>query len=267
MSGISIAIAAGLIGLLWQASEPVDAGLQQAIRAEIESPGGSDSLGTAGLVGEVYERRAFVPAWDNPERIQRLLEAVRASYDDGLSPSDYRLAGIEEVHQSVATGHELSLSERAEVDLMLTDSLIRLVYHLGYGKVDPATLKPSRAFERQLKGEAPSTVVEAILGSDDLVAAISSIRPNSPDYARLKAQLKQHRRIAETGGWPEVPSGPTIRPEANDPRLEILARRLAISGDLAAGAWAATGTYDQVLEDAVRRFQARHGLDLSLIHI
>lgn len=87
-----------------------------------------------------------------------------------------------------------------------------------------------------------------------------------PAYQRLEAALQRYRALAAAGGWPEVPSGPTIRPDADDPRLVTLAKRLAISGDLGDDqVWIESSGYDTVLQAAVRRFQARHGLEVDAL--
>lgn len=75
----------------------------------------------------------------------------------------------------------------------------------------------------------------------------------------LQEALQRYRDLAAAGGWPAVPAGPTIRPDSDDSRLGILATRLVASGDLATDKTAST-FYDDTLQDAVRRFQARHGL-------
>ncbi len=75
----------------------------------------------------------------------------------------------------------------------------------------------------------------------------------------LQAELQRHRSLAASGGWPVVPKGPTIRPGSDDPRLRSLAKRLAASGDLSNNEIVAR-SYGETLQDAVRRFQARHGL-------
>lgn len=268
MSRLLVTLALGLIGLSWQASAAVEAGLQQAIRVEIESLAMSGRLAVdnvhvvhADLTAEIYERRGFAPAWDDSKQIERLLEAIHASDRDGLSPADYHLNAIKKIRHSRLMGHERSVGERAVFDLLLTDSLIRLAYHLHFGKVDPETRGPTSAYGQLLNGSDPSTVIEEIIGSDELVNVVASMAPQSADYDRLKAQLQRHRSLARAGGWPEVPNGPTIRPDSNDPRLEILAARLAISGDLADADTQVSGeTYDPALQHAVRRFQARHGL-------
>lgn len=80
-----------------------------------------------------------------------------------------------------------------------------------------------------------------------------------PQYLALGAELQRYLALAAAGVWPEVPAGPTIRAGAEDPRLGALAARLAMSGDLPAEE-TAYPYYDELLENAVRRFQARHGL-------
>jgi len=78
-------------------------------------------------------------------------------------------------------------------------------------------------------------------------------------FERLQAELQRHRNLAASGGWPVLPDGPTIRPGSDDPRVGTLARRLTASGDLADDK-IDSFYYDETLQDAARRFQARHGL-------
>jgi murein L,D-transpeptidase YcbB/YkuD len=101
-----------------------------------------------------------------------------------------------------------------------------------------------------------------------------------------RERLREYRRIAAAGGWPAIPTGPTLKPGVSDPRVAVLRERLRITGDLAAyGANAASSSstavssttatadsgatagvdpalqmYDADVEAAVRHFQTRHGL-------
>ncbi len=75
----------------------------------------------------------------------------------------------------------------------------------------------------------------------------------------LQSELTRHRKLTASGGWPPVPDGPTIHPGAEDSRLDSLARRLALSGDLR-DENTQRSYYDAGLQDAVQAFQARHGL-------
>lgn len=94
--------------------------------------------------------------------------------------------------------------------------------------------------------------------------AIRSAAVQDPRYQRLSAALERYRALAAEGGWPEVPSGPTIEPGSDDSRLATLAKRLRVSGDLTGDqTWVESAGYDTVLQSAVRRFQARHGLEVD----
>ena len=106
---------------------------------------------------------------------------------------------------------------------------------------------------------------QAVLATEQVPPdAIQPAAAQDPAYQRLQAALERYRALAAEGGWPEVPDGPTIEPASDDPRLATLARRLRISGDLTDDqAWAESAGYDTVLQTAVRRFQARHGLEVD----
>jgi murein L,D-transpeptidase YcbB/YkuD len=80
----------------------------------------------------------------------------------------------------------------------------------------------------------------------------------------MRDALARYRRIADAGGWPTVPEGPTLRPGDADERMSLIAQRLAVTGDLPVeSTLSAADTYGPELEQAVRRFQERHGLDVD----
>ena len=58
-----------------------------------------------------------------------------------------------------------------------------------------------------------------------------------------------------------MPAGPTLSPGESDPRIPALRRRLAVTDPLLAAKSTDMQLYDSDLEAAVKRFQARHGLD------
>ena len=82
---------------------------------------------------------------------------------------------------------------------------------------------------------------------------------HSPEYLRLQSALGLYLQIADAGGWPTVPAGPTLAPGDRDPRIPVLARRLQASGDLDADGQQ-RAVYGDDLRAAVLRFQMRHGL-------
>jgi murein L,D-transpeptidase YcbB/YkuD len=242
---------------------------REALRIEIEqlresgrlSIGGID-VASGNLLADFYERRGFSPAWSGTGKIESLIEVIKATANDGLDPTDYHLEEIEHVNGLLENGKQLAPDERAALDIALTDSLIRLGYHQRFGKVDPYDLDPEWNFARELGGKDPAKAIQEAIDAESLSNYLAAIFPRVELYRRLQSYLEEYRKVAAAGGWPRVPEGPTLKPGAADERLPILARRLAITGDLPAAAAAApVSVYADALEAAVRNFQARHGLD------
>ncbi|MFN3548568.1 MAG: L,D-transpeptidase family protein [Mesorhizobium sp.] len=82
----------------------------------------------------------------------------------------------------------------------------------------------------------------------------------SPEtVAHVEMAIGQYHGIVAQGGWPVVPAGKKLRLGVVDPDVEILRRRLMISGDLSTSA-GISPAFDSYVDAAVKRFQLRHGL-------
>ncbi len=77
--------------------------------------------------------------------------------------------------------------------------------------------------------------------------------------ANLQTAIGQYSELAAQGGWPTVPGDAAFRLGADDPAVQVLRKRLIVSGDLPREAGVSTA-YDTYVDAAVKRFQARHGL-------
>jgi len=85
----------------------------------------------------------------------------------------------------------------------------------------------------------------------------------SPATAQItEAAVKSYDDIVARGGWPEVPKVDELRLGNRHPSVVDLRKRLLVSGDLDANA-AGNDIYDSYVAEAVRRFQARHGLTVD----
>jgi len=78
----------------------------------------------------------------------------------------------------------------------------------------------------------------------------------------LRNVLASYRAQASNGGWPIVPANLKLKPGQKSPHIEVLARRLTASGDYPGptATPGSPGVYDTTLQEAVKRFQRRHGL-------
>src|SRR4051812_44628898 len=77
-------------------------------------------------------------------------------------------------------------------------------------------------------------------------------------YDRINAAMLSYSAIEVRGGWPQI-AKVNLSPGASGPDVAKLRQRLAITDDLPAEV-ADGGAYDTMLSEAVKRFQARHGL-------
>ncbi|MGE0698937.1 MAG: murein L,D-transpeptidase, partial [Hyphomicrobiaceae bacterium] len=81
------------------------------------------------------------------------------------------------------------------------------------------------------------------------------------NIAAMKAAIQRYTEIVDRGGWPTLPDA-TLQPGSGGRAVELLRQRLVLSGDLKGGEDGFFGGsgYDNVVEKAVKRFQASNGL-------
>jgi murein L,D-transpeptidase YcbB/YkuD len=214
------------------------------------------------VIPDFYEQRNFRLAWVNRAAIEDLFRAIRESEADGLDPRDYHLIAFEQLRRSLETSPPPTPVMLADFDILLTDALIRLSYHLIFGKVDPERLDARWNMAREINGFEPAVIVrqtQQALDSNSLYQTLDAEKPKHAFYTALKAALAHYRAIKTAGGWPRIPAGPTLKLGMQDPRIPLLQRRLTITGDLAHRPSNSSLFYDSAIEGAVKTFQRRHG--------
>ena len=210
-------------------------------------------------VQSFYAERKFRAAWSNERNASQLLRALAESYDEGLDPKDYHYSVLEELTRRVGES-EATNAERAQYDVLLTDALLRLAYHLSFGKVDPETFDPQWNYGRTLASRDVTQEIEEALAAEDIYERIDALKPTQPLYVELKRELARYRAVA-SDNWPRIPGGTVLKPEMSDSRVPMLRARLIASGDLPAAENGDSEHYDASVVSAVRAFQRRMGLE------
>ena len=234
--------------------------LRLEMLGEAEKPVIDDiEIVSAELLADIYSELEFEPVWSDVERVERWLGIIDDARDDGFDAVDFHYDAIREIHAELLSRKAVTPERRVEIDLIVTDSLIRLAYSEAFGKINPYELDTRWNYRRENRtdsaAEALANLLRAASPGDELQQYM--VRP--PFYTGLRANYVAYRDIVANGGWPQVPAGNTIRPGDSDPRVPVIAERLAITGDVD-DASLTTNTLGDRLEAAVRRFQARHGL-------
>jgi L,D-transpeptidase YcbB len=216
-----------------------------------------------GVIREFYAQREFRPVWDREPAVSDLLRALSASRDDGLDPEDYYLSTLNALASELRQP-ESSDELRAEFDVLCSEALLRLGYHLRSGKVDPSSYDAEWNYGRRtLQLDRPFGVeLERLVTAPDLYARIEALKPSHYIYTGLKRELARYRAIASAAGWKPIPAGPALEPGASGPRVAALRARLIATSELSAKP-AGASSYDASLAQAVRGYQERMGLPVS----
>jgi murein L,D-transpeptidase YcbB/YkuD len=257
-------VAAAAIGVLLAAASiagavvaAAPASTSQRIRDLLDRPDGLRIDGQPldpGALGRFYRPRDFAPAWDahdgGLDRTALLLRALVTAETHGLDPARYHLDAIR--------GRQASSNGRhtGELDLLLTAAF------LGYARdVRTGRLPPGRRDRDWGISAAPFDAVAALARDGrepaTLRALLASLPPPAKDYGRLVEALRRYRAVAARDDWPLAPPGAPLRPGDADVRVAAVRARLEAEDDSVSGA---ATHFDERLEEAVRRFQARHGL-------
>ncbi len=75
----------------------------------------------------------------------------------------------------------------------------------------------------------------------------------------MKVAVKRYAQIVAAGGWRKVPEV-EMKVGVNNPAVKLLRERLTLTGDLAHQSTGYLSTFDYYVEQAVKKFQTRHGL-------
>ncbi|HZH27490.1 MAG TPA: L,D-transpeptidase family protein [Azospirillaceae bacterium] len=220
------------------------------------------------VIERIYAPRQYAPVWLNEgsdtsgpalhPRGEAVLRHLGHAETEGLDPADYHVGDI------AARVGGADARALAEFDLLLTDALARFARDVRIGRVAP------RSVDGDILIVPPSLdlaeTVLAVVEAPDVEARLAALPPPHPEYANLRAALARMRKVAKAGGWAVVGEGQVLRPGMQDPNVAAVRRHLIATGDLqgpAKGPDKGGDVYDPKLEGAVRRFQARHGIDVD----
>jgi L,D-transpeptidase YcbB len=210
-------------------------------------------------VQELYQSTNYAPVWIRDGRAtpqaRAVIDALQNSRHKGLNPEDYDASHWTQ-RLSTLPGNA------AQFDAELTVSTMRYISDLHIGRVNPRHLKVG--FDVASKRyDLPQFLQQKLLPADNVQTVLDQVEPPWYAYRRTETALQSYLALADQDHSQPLPEvSKTLGPGDAYTAAEALAQRLQLLGDLPQGALAEVkpGLYEGVLVDAVKHFQARHGL-------
>ncbi|UCG11471.1 MAG: L,D-transpeptidase family protein [Deltaproteobacteria bacterium] len=191
--------------------------------------------------------------------------AIQKADLEGLNPSDYHLIAIRKtlakIPRKETRKKPLSVAELTDLELLLTDAFLLYGSHLLSGRINPEFIDPGWDANRREADLA--SILQAALDLNRISESVEAILPPHSGYQGMRRALAHYRKIAAKGGWSSIPSGPKMFKDMRDQRVQAVRMRLVAEGYLQVGSNVDEEFFDDTLEEAVRRFQERHGLDID----
>jgi len=131
---------------------------------------------------------------------------------------------------------------------------------LGQSANPAAPAQPKPAAANPARVAAPKAAPASTPESRSAAALALSHEPTFDEGTaqRIKEAALSYSDLAVRGGWPTIPTDAKFATGVAGPNDDLLRQRLIISEDLAADK--TSGPFDDIVAEAVKRFQVRHGL-------
>lgn len=213
-----------------------------------------------GMLQLFYAENRYAPAWNRgggfSPNVGVLLDILEHAGDEGLDPGIYPVDEIWAALDSTDIRNPRQLAER---DIMISYLFLTYAGHLSRGRLDAAELRQNWFIGDPNPDLA--RVLEAALGPRGVRRALEDTAPAYPGYRKLRAALARYRGIAASGGWPRPGGRFKVALGDSSAHVREVRAHLAGTGDLPDTVSRANpAVFDEGLDAAVRRFQARHGL-------
>lgn len=209
-----------------------------------------------GAMAEFYRARGYAPLWTGVgerfrARRQALFDSLGRAALHGLPVERHDTAELLAQMRDARDSRDLGA-----IEVALSRAFLRYARDVQSGLLVPGQI--DSGLVREVARPDPLVLLRGFAKAESAAGFLAALAPAAPEYrALMKARLDLETAIA-AGGWgPGVPEGPTLRPGESGERVIALRNRLVAMGYMKRSA---SPDYDAALQEAVQRFQDRHGL-------
>ena len=215
-----------------------------------------------------YEQREHDLAWislaDIKPEAKTLVDQVRKAHEHGLDSTIYNLEEIKVFYDTLYNNpgaDDQLAAQYLKLDYIFTATYLSFASHLSGGVIDPEIADSNWVhYQKEIQWDS---YLQKALDDGDIEASLEELVPQNPQYALLKDKLAAFRAKAENETIPAlIPTTATMKPGESSEAIGLVKKRLIFWGDLdeKAADSKSVNVYDEQLEQAITKFQARHGI-------
>jgi murein L,D-transpeptidase YcbB/YkuD len=255
LTTLALALLLSIATMSLQAAVPDDIRAVSAA-AKLAPQGAQRPYDERDWLDRFYAPRAYAPAWlgSGPAKAAAAIAVLRGAEANGLTPSEYQADELEKQLREAS-------KPNANLDVAITRAVLHYLADLRMGRV--RSEYHSTTPDPRLKTFDPVEQLRIGLDENRLAAVAASAEPHVTIYKRVKAALAHYRELALAPPvtLPPLAKGAKVEVNAPYPSAGVLRAQLIMLGDLAGAVRPpADDIYTLELSEAVKRFQARHGL-------
>lgn len=213
---------------------------------------GNEALYEVESLSKFYKQNTDETIW-NAAQAEQMILAIETAKTRGLNPDDYHKKSIQLLNRTTSAD-----AVSIEQDLLLSDAFLRLARNLANGKTKP----PAHWRLQRPSVNALTLLNQALTSNNNISTVLYSAEPQNLQYQIMMGTLTEYREMQSNGGWGKISNGPKLSKESTGGRVADLRRRLKMTGDFF-GEASDDQVFDDPLDQAVRRFQQTHGLNVD----
>jgi len=206
----------------------------------------------------------FIKSFDDTYFIDSLLKVIETSGEHGLPANRYNYDLIKneysQIFDSTITNNAARYIHLANVELLLSDAVIKYASDLRYGVVNPAKIFPDSYFIPLV--DSSRREIFKPLYVEDILQYLNEIQPKNGRYKKLQAILPFFIDL-ENLRWKRIyPVDKNLKIGEKTIQLKPIIERLVVLGfvDTSNIVHKALDTYDSVVIKAITKFQKANGL-------
>jgi murein L,D-transpeptidase YcbB/YkuD len=237
------------LALALSMAQPVSAQVTAYKQAIAEAASADDA------VAAFYRDNGYEAIWTGTDaaslaRRAALIDALGGAASHGLPLSRYDPDGLVAQMAGVRTTRDLGL-----VEVALSRAFVDYARDLQSGLLIPSRV--DSGIDRHPDRSGGAALLAAITAADPAVY-LNGLAPQSGEYLALRRQKLQLEALIAGGGWGPVARTGKLKPGDSGAEVVALRDRLIRMGYMDRSA---SRQYDATMENAVRLFQAEHGLE------